>query len=226
MTQAAPWTIFTDGAARGNPGPAAYAFVIQRPGQPTIEEAGRLGETTNNIAEYHALVRALEKANELGGRRLVVQSDSELIVKQLTGEYHVRHPRLVPLYRRVCDLVEKFESVVFRHVPRSQNRRADQLGNEVLDGKRAPEQVVSAPSPGERVALSPSSAVDSHGPPPKRRQSERSSSAPKVAAVREEALDCLRTAAAAWARGNAADPPVEAVWEQLWDLLRRQRMLR
>src|SRR5437667_8884054 len=75
------WTIFTDGGSRGNPGPAAYAYIIQRPGQPDIEGKAYLGNTTNNIAEYTGLVKALERAKKLGGKKLIVNSDSELMVK-------------------------------------------------------------------------------------------------------------------------------------------------
>src|SRR5207253_4288729 len=88
-------TIHTDGAARGNPGPAAYAYVIAREGQPPVEEAGLLGETTNNQAEYIALVKALAHALDLGAQhRVVVHSDSELMVKQLNGEYRVKNEEL------------------------------------------------------------------------------------------------------------------------------------
>jgi len=92
------FTIHTDGGARGNPGPAAYAFVISRPGQPDVEESGVLGNSTNNVAEYTALVKALERARALGARRVLVQSDSELMVKQMTGEYKVKNEGLRPLY--------------------------------------------------------------------------------------------------------------------------------
>ena len=85
MSEPAPWTIYTDGASRGNPGPSAFAYIIERPGDDTIEANGCLGDTTNNIAEYTALVRALQRAQQLGGRRLVVLSDSELMVKQMNG---------------------------------------------------------------------------------------------------------------------------------------------
>src|SRR5207253_6371220 len=85
------WTIYTDGGSRGNPGPAAYAYVIKRPGEPDIEEMVYLGQTTNNIAEYTGMVKALEHAKELGGRTLIVNSDSELMVKQMNGQYRVKN---------------------------------------------------------------------------------------------------------------------------------------
>src|SRR5437868_1765974 len=97
-------TIYTDGAARGNPGPAAFAYVMRRPGAPDIEEKGCLGDSTNNVAEYTALVRALEHAQRLGARRLIVNSDSELMVKQMAGEYKVKHEGLRPLYEQAVAL--------------------------------------------------------------------------------------------------------------------------
>src|SRR5438132_8586084 len=131
-------TIHTDGASRGNPGPAAYAYVITRDGQLVVEEAGCLGELTNNQAEYTALVRALEHALELGpDDRVVVHSDSELMVKQLNGEYRVKNEELRPLYEEAIELRHQFAGgVSFVHVRRGQNQRADELCNEALDGKR------------------------------------------------------------------------------------------
>src|SRR5947209_16164164 len=94
MSQAAALTINIDGAARGNPGPAAYAYVIARDGQPVIEEAACLGTATNNVAEYTALVKALERVAELGENHVNIRSDSELLVKQMNGEYKVKNPQL------------------------------------------------------------------------------------------------------------------------------------
>src|SRR5439155_4913569 len=87
MSEAARLLIHIDGAARGNPGPAAFAYVIAREGHPVVEHAECMGETTNNVAEYTALVRALERAGELGGQHVLVKSDSELLVKQMNGVY-------------------------------------------------------------------------------------------------------------------------------------------
>ena len=130
--------IHTDGASRGNPGAAAYAYVITPDGAAPVEEAGCLGEMTNNQAEYTALVRALEHALELGAHHhLIIHSDSELLVKQMNGEYRVKNEELRPLYERAQELRRRFEQpVTFRHVRREQNRRADELCNEALDGKR------------------------------------------------------------------------------------------
>jgi ribonuclease HI len=143
MSDPSVLTINTDGAARGNPGPAAYAYVIQRGGQLLIEEAGCMGEATNNVAEYTALVRALERAAQLGGRRLVVCSDSELMVKQMNGLYKVKNDQLRELFEEARRLVSRFDSVQIRHVRRGENGRADALCNQALDGTYVP----AAPSP-------------------------------------------------------------------------------
>src|SRR4051812_38628727 len=134
MSEAATMNI--DGAARGNPGPAAYAVVIARPGQPPVEEAETLGTATNNVAEYTALVRGLELAGELGLKKLNVFSDSELLVKQMSGEYRVKNADLQELYREATRLRRGFDAVAITHVRREQNKRADALCNEALDGKR------------------------------------------------------------------------------------------
>lgn len=126
--------IHTDGAARGNPGPAAWAVVLCKPGvADAIEQNGDLGETTNNVAEYTALVKALELADTHGGKRLKIHSDSELMVRQMQGLYKVKNEGLLKLYTQACELAKKFESVTYQHVRREQNKRADQLCNEVLD---------------------------------------------------------------------------------------------
>ncbi len=130
-------TVHIDGAARGNPGPAACAFVLARPGEPVVEHAELLGTATNNVAEYTALLAALEKASELGVKSLRVFSDSELLVKQMNGEYRVKHPDLQNLYAEAQHLIKRFDSVTLSHVRREQNKRADELCNEVLDaGKK------------------------------------------------------------------------------------------
>src|SRR5215218_7144913 len=139
-------TMHIDGAARGNPGPAAYAVVIARPGLPPVEEADTLGSATNNVAEYTALVAGLERAADLGLKRLAVFSDSELLVKQMNGEYRVRHPDLLPLYSDAKDLLKEFDAVSIAHVRRGQNARADALCNQALDGKWKKDGPVSTPA--------------------------------------------------------------------------------
>src|SRR6478735_8386779 len=94
-----PATMHIDGASRGNPGRAAYAVVLARPGLPVVEEADTIGTATNNVAEYTALVEGLSLASELGVKKLAVFSDSELMVKQMNGEYRVKNPDLVDLYQ-------------------------------------------------------------------------------------------------------------------------------
>lgn len=127
--------IYTDGAARGNPGPAAFAYVISREGQADIEESGCLGSATNNVAEYTALVRALTHALSLGATHALLHSDSELLVKQMNGEYRVKHADLKPLYLEAKRLAGQIGAVTIRHVRREQNSRADELCNEALDNR-------------------------------------------------------------------------------------------
>jgi ribonuclease HI len=136
MSEPALLSIHTDGASRGNPGEAAFAYTIARDGMPTVEEAGCLGRITNNQAEYTALVRALEHALRLGPEnRLLVHSDSELMVKQMRGEYKVKNEDLRDLYEQARRLVRQFTgSVTFKHVRREFNKRTDELCNQALDG--------------------------------------------------------------------------------------------
>lgn len=131
-------TLFADGGSRGNPGPAASGAVLLDPSGAVIDEVGRyLGVATNNVAEWTALLIGLEAAAQRGIRRLAVRLDSELVVKQLRGEYRVKHVDLQPLHRRALALVRAFESVDVRHVPRKQNVLADRLVNHVLDQEAA-----------------------------------------------------------------------------------------
>src|SRR5439155_19349150 len=112
MSAADGLTIHTDGAARGNPGPAAFAYVIARDGAPPIEECGCLGRMTNHQAEYTALVRGLEHTARLGTEHHVqILSDSELMVKQMRGEYRVKNEELRDLYEEAQELARRFPSV-------------------------------------------------------------------------------------------------------------------
>jgi ribonuclease HI len=132
-------TVFADGGSRGNPGPAASGAVLIDPSGETIEEVGRyLGIATNNVAEWNALLIGLEAAAARGYRRLAVRMDSELVVKQVRGEYRVKHVDLQPLHRKALALLRRFEQVDVRHVPRKQNAEADRVVNRVLD-QEAPE---------------------------------------------------------------------------------------
>lgn len=123
-----------DGAARGNPGPAAYGFVLDSPsGAELAGEGEAIGEATNNVAEYRGLIAGLERAVALGVTKLEVRMDSELVVRQISGRYRVKHPGLVPLFRKARSLIERLESWDIRHVPREENKRADRLANRALD---------------------------------------------------------------------------------------------
>jgi len=129
-------TIYTDGGARGNPGPAAAAGVIlDASGAVLAEVTDYLGETTNNVAEYKALIITLQRALELGCTRVAVKMDSELVVKQIAGLYRVKDAKMVPLHGEVRRLLGRFESQSVEHVSRSSNKHADKLVNAVLDAR-------------------------------------------------------------------------------------------
>jgi ribonuclease HI len=131
------WITYSDGAARGNPGPASFGAVVIDPTGQVVREIGQaLGSTTNNIAEYRGLIAALEGALELGARRVEARMDSELLQRQLSGRYRVRNAGLVPLYQRVTEVASHFDRVTFVHVPRALNKLADALANQALDGAR------------------------------------------------------------------------------------------
>ena len=126
--------LFTDGGARGNPGPAAYAYVLQDEDGAELEARGEaIGVATNNVAEYRALVAGLAKAVELGLEELEVVSDSELVVKQMRGEYKVKNAALAELKAEAESLARRLPRVVFTAVRREHNELADRLVNEALD---------------------------------------------------------------------------------------------
>jgi ribonuclease HI len=132
--QAPEIVLFTDGASRGNPGLAGAGILITDPeGNTLVERSVFLGETTNNVAEYQALVIGLEEALKLSPKRIIVRMDSELIVKQINGEYRVRNPGLLPHYRRASEILSKLEEVQVCHVRRECNRQADRLANLAID---------------------------------------------------------------------------------------------
>jgi ribonuclease HI len=129
--------IHIDGGARGNPGPAGAGVVIRTDSGSLIHEAGYyLGHQTNNAAEYYALIRALERASRCAAQPLAVFSDSELLVRQITGAYEVKSPRLAELYRQVQLLLLRIGGWSLRHVAREENQRADELANLAIDQKR------------------------------------------------------------------------------------------
>jgi ribonuclease HI len=130
--------VHVDGGARGNPGPAAAACVIASPAGAVISEQSQLlGTATNNVAEYRALLLGLQCARELGAREVEVVGDSELIAKQVRGQYKVKHEAMRPLYREAMTALKGFDRWSIRTVPRSQNARADALVNAALDQARA-----------------------------------------------------------------------------------------
>jgi ribonuclease HI len=126
--------LFTDGGARGNPGPAAYGFVLEtEDGTVLAAEGGAIGVATNNVAEYSGLVAGLRKALELHVPDVEVVSDSELLVKQMRGEYRVKNEALRALFVEASTLARDLQSVEYRHVKRAHNELADRLVNEALD---------------------------------------------------------------------------------------------
>jgi ribonuclease HI len=127
-------TIFTDGASRGNPGPAAIGAVIKDEKGNLVASISRcIGQTTNNQAEYRAVIAALEKAVSLGARQVVLYSDSELLVRQINGQYKIKNTALRPLYQEVVRLAGALESFQTACIPREQNAGADGLANKALD---------------------------------------------------------------------------------------------
>jgi ribonuclease HI len=127
--------IHVDGGARGNPGPAAIGAVIAAPDGSVLDEiAETIGVASNNVAEYRAVLLALEHAARLGAREIEIVNDSELVARQLNGVYKVKHPAMRPLYEQAIGALGGFDSWTVRNVPRARNARADALVNAALDG--------------------------------------------------------------------------------------------
>ena len=127
-------TLFTDGGARGNPGPAAYGYVLEADDGTLLAAHGeRIGVATNNVAEYRALIAGLEKALELGIDEVGVVSDSELLVKQMRGEYRVKNEALQELHGEASRVARRIGDVSYTAVRREHNELADRLVNEALD---------------------------------------------------------------------------------------------
>ena len=130
----APWLLAVDGAARGNPGPAGCGAVIYDSSGAVVHELSKyLGRATNNVAEYEGLLMGLEALLRLRKKRIRVQSDSQLLVRQLNGEYRVRDEKLKPLFERAVRLLRQFDAYRIVHVPREMNRLADRLANKGID---------------------------------------------------------------------------------------------
>jgi ribonuclease HI len=126
--------VHVDGGARGNPGPAAIGVVVSDTDGEVLDElAEPIGVATNNVAEYRAVLRGLERAAALGAREVEIVNDSELVARQLTGAYKVKHPSMKPLYEQAISALHGFERWQFRSVPRAENARADALVNAALD---------------------------------------------------------------------------------------------
>lgn len=130
--------VHVDGGARGNPGPAAAAAVLSTPdGEVVAEAAETLGEATNNVAEYRGLLLGLARARELGATEVEVVNDSELVARQVGGEYKVKHAAMKPLHAEALTALAGFERWSIRSVPRAENADADALVNQALDGLQA-----------------------------------------------------------------------------------------
>ena len=129
--------VHVDGGARGNPGPAAAAAVLSTPGGEVLDEADELlGRATNNVAEYRGLLLGLRRARALGATEVEVVNDSELVAKQITGAYKVKHPDMKPLHAQALAALGEFDRWAVRTVPRAQNAQADALVNAALDRAR------------------------------------------------------------------------------------------
>ena len=128
------WTVYADGASRGNPGPASSgAGVYDEAGREAHTVSRRIGHGTNNEAEYQAAIAGLESALALGGGDVDLRMDSQLVIRQLQFRYKVRNPRLQPFFNRILELRRQFNSFSMEHVRREQNKRADQLANLAFD---------------------------------------------------------------------------------------------
>jgi len=130
-------TLAIDGASKGNPGPAGIGVVIyDESGNVVCEYGQHIGDTTNNFAEYTALVRGLQEVLKMGFEHVVIRSDSELLVRQLSGQYKVRSKNLLRIYKSALELLEKFKYVSINHVCREANARADKLASQAASGEK------------------------------------------------------------------------------------------
>ena len=163
-TSPAAWLVaYTDGGSRGNPGPAGYGVMLQAEnGVPVAELSEFIGVQTNNVAEYSAMLGALQYALEQGHTRLRVISDSELMVKQIRGQYSVKSPDLRPLYEEAKRRIARLEKFEIQHVLRGKNKHADQLANDAMDrGMKRPSETSSRVSAGAKIVKPAAPAVTS-----------------------------------------------------------------
>jgi ribonuclease HI len=136
-----------DGGSRGNPGPAGIGVTLTTDGKKSVYELGEfLGRCTNNVAEYTALVRGLAAAKALGAAKVIVRADSELVVRQINGQYRVKSPDLKPLYEQAIKLMRQIGDVTVSHVYRNDNARADALANMAMDDEKKIEPLGPLPT--------------------------------------------------------------------------------
>lgn len=129
--------LYIDGASRGNPGPAGIGVLILDEARKKVKESCKyIGETTNNIAEYNALIHGLEEALKLGPAEIVINLDSELVAKQLSGDYRVKDSFIRPLFEKALDILKGFDEFKINHIDRSQNKAADKLANKAINLKQ------------------------------------------------------------------------------------------
>jgi probable phosphoglycerate mutase len=131
----ATWRLFSDGGARGNPGPAAIGAVLLKDGEKVAEISRAIGETTNNQAEYQALIAGLEEAKKFGAEEIDCFLDSLLVVSQLNGQWKVKEPSLRDIFEKACQMKKSFAKISFSYIPREKNKKADALVNQALDKK-------------------------------------------------------------------------------------------
>ena len=154
-------TLEFDGGSRGNPGPAGIGVVVRAAdGTPLLTLGRYIGKATNNVAEYMALITAIEQAKRLGAKRIKIRGDSELVVRQMTGVYRVKHPDLVPLHRRAKELMAEFAAATIEHNYREKNELADRLGNLAMDRRADVTDAEADPSPLDTPAAKATKAGD------------------------------------------------------------------
>ncbi|HTJ32022.1 MAG TPA: bifunctional RNase H/acid phosphatase [Dactylosporangium sp.] len=155
-------SVEADGGSRGNPGPAGYGTVVRgEAGEVLAERHGALGVTTNNVAEYSGLLAGLRAARELGADEVDVRMDSKLVIEQMSGRWQIKHPGLRPLAEEARELAKSFTHIRYTWIPREQNKHADRLANDAMDGKESP----SSASVPASASASPSAEVRSWSPP-------------------------------------------------------------
>jgi len=154
-----------DGGSRGNPGPAGFGCVVWSQDHTAVlaEHGQPIGVTTNNVAEYRGLIAGLEEARRLGAAEVTVRMDSKLVVEQMSGRWKVKHPGMAELHQQARALASTFESVSFTWIPREQNKHADRLANEAMDGLRS--DAAAGDPPPSAVAVPPSTWTGNRGGP-------------------------------------------------------------